>query len=156
MEISRLALPLLVLAIALPIAAIMAQPEIRVQSNLSETQYANKTIQAAEAYIEKINESTYLVFVPNLTQAYAYLSKAKKVLNASPYEAMVYADEAKKSAAAAYAQLNAYRVPSALAMLAFTIVIAAILARIMRKTNEKESRQWLKNRQRKRENKNKK
>jgi hypothetical protein len=95
--------------------------------------YANKTIAEAQQYIEKINESTYLIFAPNLTQAYEYLSKAEKAYNTSPEEAVLYAKEAMRAAAASYDKLNAYRLYSALVMFAVTVALALLLLHIMRK-----------------------
>jgi len=95
--------------------------------------YANKTISEAQQYIDKINESAYLIFAPNLTQAYEYLSKAEKAYNTSPEEAVLYAKEAMRAAATNYKKLNAYRLYSALVMLAVTVAFALLLLHIMRK-----------------------
>ncbi|MGC8676431.1 MAG: hypothetical protein ACP5T3_02870 [Candidatus Micrarchaeia archaeon] len=98
---------------------------------------ANATIAKAAAYVYKINESTYLIFQPNLTTAYKYLDKARKALNESPYLAATYAQYAVVSANRAYNKLNAYRDASAVVMLIITAAIAAALYHVMKRPNAK-------------------
>ena len=56
-----------------------------------------------------MNQSGYLIFYPNLTQAYGYLDRAEAVRNASPASAVLYAEEAQSSAAAQYGAIGGYR-----------------------------------------------
>ncbi|MEM3181171.1 MAG: hypothetical protein QXS17_03455 [Candidatus Micrarchaeaceae archaeon] len=114
------------------LGAVQAQGPVLNSTGMSKAS-ANYTIAKAEAFVQKINESTYLIFSPNLTTAYKYLSEAKKSLNSSPYMAGLYANEAISSSQTAYEKLNAYRYASAAVMLAITIAIGAILVHIMKK-----------------------
>lgn len=92
---------------------------------------ANLTISNATAYVNMINESSYLVFTPNLKQAYSYLGEADFLLNRSPGSAVLYADSAVASAHNAYGNMEAYREISAVGALVFTIILGLILYRFM-------------------------
>ncbi|MCL5427758.1 MAG: hypothetical protein M1321_01095 [Candidatus Marsarchaeota archaeon] len=88
---------------------------------------ANLTIQNISAYIQTVNESSFLVFSPNLTQAYYYLGKARAYYNKSPSLAVQYAFMANSSAMAAYDSMGKYRNYAILAMLVFTGVVGFLL-----------------------------
>jgi len=93
---------------------------------------ANETLSNATAYVNIVNESGYLVFWPNLTQAYSYLNKSRTSLNGSPDSAVMYAGLAAGSAKASYERIGAYREDATLAALAFTVVMAVMLYRFMK------------------------
>jgi hypothetical protein len=95
----RLALPIALLAISLMAAGAYAQQLGAANYTVS---YANATVASASAYVESVNQSGYLIFYPNLTQAYAYLNKANAAYNTSPDAAVIYAQEARASAAVQY------------------------------------------------------
>ncbi|MEM3775474.1 MAG: hypothetical protein QXZ35_02370 [Candidatus Micrarchaeaceae archaeon] len=95
---------------------------------------ANAVVESAIAYVNKINQSGYLIFTANLTSAYNYISDAKKVVNTSPDLAIAYANDAIAAAQAAYSKIGAYRLYSLGVVGAFTIVMGAILYKYMSKT----------------------
>ncbi|MGC8629075.1 MAG: hypothetical protein ACP5T4_02595 [Candidatus Micrarchaeia archaeon] len=94
---------------------------------------ANATLAKAKAYVQLINESGFLVFYPNLSPSYAYLTKAEKVLNKSPSESIAYADLAVDEAKKSYENLNKYRVWSFIIMVLLTIAIGILLFALMGK-----------------------
>ncbi len=108
-----------------------AQP---VLSNITQ-QTANETLTKAEAYVQTINESGFLIFYPNLKQAYASLTMAQKLLNKSPTQSIEYSLKAEAQAKEAYEELNKYRVGSSLVMLVLTVAFGILLAYIIRKHN---------------------
>ena len=84
------------------------------------------------AYVNEINQSSYLIFFPNLKSAYAYLGKAKEIYNKTPDIAVVYAYKADEIARYEYAEISKYRLVSFAVMVAMTAVIAAWLYHIMK------------------------
>ena len=125
----RLLLQVALLAVALSAAGAFAQ-----QSGSNYTQgYANATISRASSYVESVNESGYLIFYPNLTQAYVYLNKAQAAYIRSPDQAVAYANEAQASAAQQYSDIGEYRYAAFAAMAAITVISAAVVAASMRK-----------------------
>lgn len=88
---------------------------------------ANTTISQVLDYIQRVNESSYLIFNPNLTTAYAYMDNASKIYQKSPGQAIQYAYLAKASAEAQYAAISMYKQDSLIVMLFFTAIFAAIL-----------------------------
>lgn len=120
-------LPLL--AIALIAASVGAQ---QLGANYTVTG-ANATISSALAYVNMVNQSGYLVFFPNLTQAYSYLQKAQGVYNSSPAAAVFYANKAVASAQAQYQSLRSNWLPSFAVMLALSAASAAAVIISMRK-----------------------
>ncbi len=88
---------------------------------------ANQTIQNVSAYVQLVNQSAFLIFSPDLTQAHSYLGKAQVYYNSSPSLAVEYALMANASARNAYEAISAYRNYSFLAMLVFTGVVGFLL-----------------------------
>ena len=80
----RLLLQVALLSLALASAGVLAQ---QAASGFSAG-YANATMARVSAYVESVNESGYLIFYPNLTQAYSYLDKAQAAYNKSPEAAV--------------------------------------------------------------------
>ncbi len=101
---------------------------------------ANISIHQAEQYVNSINQSGYLIFYPNLSQAYSYINTAKRVYLDSPSSAVLYAEKAKASAKAAYDEIDVYRRASLLLMIVFTLVVAIALNKFMRPINKKRVR----------------
>lgn len=97
------------------------------QSNFTSRQ-ANLTVENATNYVAMINESSYLVFSPNLAQAYSYLNMAS---HSPPSSAVLYARLAVRSAQNAYSDIGIYRELGAFGALVFTIIIAFLLYRVM-------------------------
>ena len=93
---------------------------------------ANALLSNATAYIGTINQSTYLIFAPNLGKSYSYLSKAGEYLNSSPQDSMLYSDLAVKSARQAYGNIIAYRNYAFLGCLVFTIAVGLLLLKFMK------------------------
>jgi hypothetical protein len=88
---------------------------------------ANETINSTINYVNTINMSGYLIFSPNLTQAYSYLNKSISIEKTSPTSAVAYANLASKSAYYAYQQIESYRQVSLGGATLFTLAIALIL-----------------------------
>ncbi len=100
---------------------------------------ANLTIQNVSSYVAMVNESSYLIFSPNLTQAYLYLGKAQQVYTTSPSTAVEYADLAKQSAGSAYSDISSYRSYSLLAMLVFAGVTGFLLYTFSIRSNRRKT-----------------
>lgn len=125
----RLLLQIALLAVALTAAGASAQQLGAVYSKA----YANATLAGASAYVSSVNQSGYLVFYPNLTQAYAYLGKAQAAYNSSPAAAVLYADEARSSAEEQYGAMSGYRNLSFAMMAVLTAASAGAVLMSMRK-----------------------
>lgn len=93
---------------------------------------ANSIINSVLSYTNLINQSTYLIFSPNLRNAYAYLKNASSIYNVSPGEAVAYALKAKEIAQAQYNAISSYRLISFVALLAFSIITLYLLLIYMR------------------------
>jgi hypothetical protein len=116
----------------LSIALILPSSGAQVIGGGASKEFANQTINNAMSVIDAVNQSGYLLFYPNLTQAYAYLNRSMVLLNASPEASVLLANKAADDAMAQYSMISAYRQQSILAMLALTAVLALILSRLMR------------------------
>ncbi|MGC9205344.1 MAG: hypothetical protein ACP5FN_03685 [Candidatus Micrarchaeia archaeon] len=88
---------------------------------------ANSIINSALSYVNLINQSSYLIFIPNLKSAYAYLENASNIYNTSPEDAVAYALKAKELAQSQYNSISSYRLLSFVAMLAFSIATLYLL-----------------------------
>ena len=104
-------------------------------SQISSSNYtvaqANSTIASTYRYINSVNESGYLIFEPNLTSAYNYISKASLLENTSPDVAVVYAQTAYSLAQSQYDAISAYRGRSLPVLVIFTIVALIALLKVM-------------------------
>jgi hypothetical protein len=124
----------MVLAFALLAACAGAQ-------QLNSTSYtpaaANGIINRAQAYVDTVNQSGYLVFSPNLTQAYGYLQNAQGVYNRSPSAAVIYANEAVASAKTQYADIRSHWLASLAVMAVLTAVSAIAVIMSMRKVRQR-------------------
>jgi len=83
------------------------------------------------AYIERVNQSSYLVFYPNLQQAYAYASLANSTFKNGSAQAYALLSDARKSAAVQLEYINSYRTVSFYIMLVLTAASAVWLYRIV-------------------------
>ncbi len=86
----------------------------------------------ASAYVNMINQSSYLVFSPNLKQAESDLDRARSLLNTSPVDSVLYSKIAVESANSAYERISTYRGISELGALAFTVIMVLLLYRFMK------------------------
>jgi hypothetical protein len=93
-------------------------------------QQANLSVSNATAYINNINQSGYLIFKPDLTQAYAYLSAAQASYLTQPTFAVSQAGLAESSALAAYNKISSYKSTAALIMIILTIITAMVLYKL--------------------------
>ncbi len=93
---------------------------------------ANSTLANATYFVEQVNESAYLIFYPNLTQAYYYLNKSSAALNSSPDTSVAYANLAVSSAKSQYALIGKYRTVSAAVMALITAFFAMMLFLVMK------------------------
>ncbi len=93
--------------------------------------YANTTIHNALNVINAVNESGYLIFYPNLTQAYADINQSMALYNNSPSAAVVLANKASLEADNQYMQISTYRQESIVVMLALTAVFAYAVMRVV-------------------------
>lgn len=93
---------------------------------------ANAIISNATLYVNGINQSSYLIFYPNLTASYAYLSKARLIYKDSPSSAIFYANKATYSAYSAYTAIGYYRYISAALSALFAAVFAGLLYKLMK------------------------
>ncbi len=115
------------LLIIISVAAIMQPYAASIRAQSYTKSQANLTISNVTEYIAMVNESSYLIFSPNLAQAYSYIGKAQNALNDSPDLAVRYAQLANISAGSAYDAIGQYKNYSLLAMLVFTGVMALLL-----------------------------
>jgi hypothetical protein len=94
--------------------------------------FANTIINNTITIIEAVNESSYLIFSPNLTRAYADLNRSMLVYNVSPEASIVLANRAANDALTQYSLMSAYKEGSLVVMLAMTAVLALILSKVMK------------------------
>ena len=88
---------------------------------------ARQIINETANYINLVNESSYLIFYPSLSEAYAYMNNATKFCNTSPDLAVSYALKARQIALQEEDKLNSYRLISLIFMLIFTIIMFFLL-----------------------------
>jgi predicted PurR-regulated permease PerM len=88
-----------------------------------------ETINSTATYINTVNQSGYLVFYPNLVQAYGYLNQAKNQSQTNPQYAYLLLAKARSSAQSQEAQIDQYKTDSlyVLIALAFILVISVYL-----------------------------
>ena len=119
--------PLFFLSLACVIFLSGAQSTI---SNFS-SEYANATINQAISVVNQVNESGYLIFYPNLTQAYHYLDIAKtQPANSTAYAYSLLA-QARSSAQSQLNAMNAYKTYSLYATVASAVIFAVLLYVLM-------------------------
>ncbi len=113
-------------------------------SQISKQNYsvelANSTIAKAYAYVNLVNESGYLIFRPNLSASYNYLSNASSLYLSSPNVAVIYAQRAEQLANEQYASIGYYRQIAMPVLVAFTIITALALFKVMVPVRKKDRR----------------
>ncbi|MCL5239170.1 MAG: hypothetical protein M1286_01705 [Candidatus Marsarchaeota archaeon] len=117
-----------IVSLSLAIALAGAQTQI----NNPTVAYANQTVSNSAYYLSQVNESGYLVFYPNLTQAYSDLFKAESTYNTSPSTAVIFANKAVDEANTEYQRISAYRPEAVVVMAAFTVFFVLLLGRAAR------------------------
>ncbi len=88
-------------------------------------------INSTYSYINSVNESSYLIFYPNLTAAYHFISLAGNATNQDSAYALL--NEARSSAMEQETRINYYKAVSAYVLAASTIGLVALLALLMRR-----------------------
>ncbi len=96
----------------------------------------------AESYINSVNQSSYLIFSPNLSAAYSYLGRAQELQNSSPTLAISYAQLATTQASIAYGQISSYKKYAALITLFLTAWVGAILYVLMKPSAKSDKRRF--------------
>ncbi|VVB77436.1 Uncharacterised protein [uncultured archaeon] len=117
----------------LALAALAAGVSAQQLSGNFTSDYANRTYMTALAYVNSVNQSGYLIFYPDLTQAYIYLGKAVSTFNTLPGQSVIYSETAQSLAQTEYSRISAYRKESFAIMVVLTVIAAAVLAGSMRK-----------------------
>lgn len=87
---------------------------------------ANGILNQTSNYLGEVNESGYIIFYPNMTSPYSYLSDAYNALNASPDQAVAYANMSMGAAQEQYNRISAYKSESLVVMALLTLISAAV------------------------------
>ncbi len=91
-------------------------------------------IATTSAYVNTINQSGYLVFYPNLTASYRYISLAGNQTNSSTAYALL--SEARSSALAQNERMSSYKADSLYALALSSAVLLALLYALMRRPSK--------------------
>ncbi len=106
----------------------------------SQSASMNASINSTTAYIEQVNESSYLVYYPNLTTAYSDLGKAINASKTNETEAAALLVQARQSAQAAQARVEAHKPSSFAILVGIGIIVAALLYMFMRPVRDRQRR----------------
>lgn len=93
---------------------------------------ADQVIAQSLSYVNAVNQSGYIIFYPNLTQAYDYIGKAQNISLTSPGSAVLYAKDAVASANSEYQRISRYKFDSLVALLIFSGATAYALLKTLR------------------------
>ncbi len=88
-------------------------------------------INSTASFINMVNQSGYLIFYPNLTQAYSYLNLAKQDSQSNPGYSYLLLTRAKASAQAELNSIDQYRSDSLYILVIFAILLAILLYLLM-------------------------
>lgn len=94
-------------------------------------------INSTAQYIKSVNESAYLVFYPNLAQAYNALGQAENVSRDNSTAAYALLATARSDAQSELQRISQYKQDSLYVMLAVAAFLAAMLAWLMRRPTTK-------------------
>ncbi len=100
-------------------------------SNAAALQSFNASFNSTLGYLTMVNQSSYLVFYPNLNKAYNLTYTAKKIYKEDPQLAYMDLSEAKTLAAGQLAYINRYQNVSFIALAVITVITAYLLYRIV-------------------------
>ena len=109
------------------------------EQNYSTTQ-ANNTVAQAYAYVNLVNKSGYLIFQPNLSASYNYLSNASSLYLSTPNVAVEYAQRAEQLAQEQYSSIGQYKRMSMPVLVIFTALTALALFKVMIPVRKKNKR----------------
>lgn len=126
------------LSVLVVLSSIMHASQISGQ-NYSVKQ-ANNTIAQSYAYVNLVNESGYLIFQPDLSASYSYLSNASSLYLSSPNVAVAYAQKAQQLAQEQYSSIGYYRRMAMPILVVFTILAALALFKVMIPVRKKNKR----------------
>jgi predicted PurR-regulated permease PerM len=93
----------------------------------------NSTINATASYIQQVNQSAYLIFYPNLAQAYGYLQKAENISKTNTTGAYSLLSKARASAAQQESNLDSEKQDSLIVMVLLTIITTLLLYQVMKR-----------------------
>ncbi len=89
-------------------------------------------INSTLAYVNMVNQSAYVVFYPNMTAAYGYISKAENVSRTDPAYARSLLAQAMGSAQQQLDRISQYRTDSVLVLAVVAVALVVLLNRLMR------------------------
>jgi hypothetical protein len=125
MRAIHVAVGLAIFAFALLYSGAPANVPANVPANLT------LAINSTRQYVESVNESSYLLFYPNLTYAYNALGTAVNVSRTNATEAYELLKVANTSAADAQRSIYRYALDSLYALAVISVALAALLFRLM-------------------------
>ncbi len=117
----------LLLCIALLAAPFLFGAAANAQSPASGNTSIAAAINSTASYINSINQSSYLIFYPNLTSAYNYLSLATNESHTNVTYSYLLLGKANESARHQAQLIFRYQQLSLLVLIALAILLAAIL-----------------------------
>ncbi len=120
---------LVVLALALMPGLIYSYSSIS-QQNYTPA-YANALVANVSNYVELVNQSSYLVFHPDLSGAYFNLTLAQGNITSNPSASVLYAQKANKSAYNQYLELQYSKGTALPVIVAFTLAMLIVLYKVM-------------------------
>ncbi len=94
-------------------------------------------INSTRQYLDRINESAYLVFYPNLNYAYNALNESMNVSHTNVTKAFALLQLATASAANAQNRLYQYSTMSFYVLAIVSVALAIMLYSLMKKSNKK-------------------
>ena len=89
-------------------------------------------INSTLAYVDKVNQSAYLIFYPDLAPAYGYIDNAINVSQTNPSYAEMLLSEARSSAGQQLDLIDRYRSVSFYALAIISLLLVFLLYRFMK------------------------
>lgn len=105
--------------------------------NLVQNNTFIKNFNNTETYIQNVNMSAYLIFYPNLKQAYTYLNLSKITYSTNPQKAYKFLNMSFNSASTELHKINSYKEYSLIVMIILSILSGIVLYKIMKHENTK-------------------
>jgi hypothetical protein len=96
-------------------------------------------INSTSSYIQQVNQSSYLIFYPNLTAAYNYLGMAKNESQLNQDYALSLLSKADQSAKTQQGLILRYQDASAYALAVLAVFLTAVLYVFMRPSKKRKS-----------------
>ena len=92
----------------------------------------NQRINSTLAYVNMVNESSYLIYYPNLTQAYDDINQAKNASITNPPRALSLLSQAHQSAQQQLNTLNSEKQTAEITTGVFSFIVGILLLFSMR------------------------